>query len=246
MTSPRRTAIAVGVLYIIGTLAGVASALIVPSIAPGTDVLTQVAAHRGAAIAGGLLVLVMGFALSTLAAVFYPVGRRFDEALATGYVIFRGALEGAVYLISGLFWLVLITMSSQPSAAMAPGAAVLQTTQNVIWGQFAALPFGIGALMFYALLYRARLVPRWILVWGFVSAGLFMAACLTQVFGGDIDFVNASLLLQEMVLAVWLIAKGFNAEALASVGLGEADAERPAAAPTRGGRPTAPRHPQTA
>jgi hypothetical protein len=224
MTSTRRTAAIVGVLYIIGTVAGIASAAILPSIAPGTNVLTQVATHRGAAIAGGLLVLVMGFALSTLAAVFYPVGRRFDDALATGYVIFRGALEGAVYLISGLIWLVLITMSSEPSAAMASGAAVLQATQNVIWNQVVALPFGIGALMFYALLYRARLVPRWMLVWGFVSAGLFMAACLAQVFGGNIDVVNVSLLLQEMVLAVWLIAKGFDAKALASVGLGEADA----------------------
>jgi hypothetical protein len=215
MMSDRRAAIIIGVLYIIGTVSGVTGALIMPSFAPGTDVLAQVAAHSGVMIAGSLLVLTMGLSLSALAAVFYPIGRRFSEVLSMGYVIFRGALEGMTYVISALFWLVLIALSSGPSTAMAPIATLLQTSQDVIWNQLVGLPFAIGALMFYALLYRAKLVPRWILVWGFVSAGLSLAASGAQILGVDIGVVSASLLLQEMVLAVWLIVKGFNSDALA-------------------------------
>jgi hypothetical protein len=210
MKSDRRAATLIGVLYIVGTAAGVAGALIMPSTAAGTDVLGQIAANRGAAIAGTLLILTMGFSLSALAAVFYPIGRRYSEALSMGYVIFRGALEGMIYLISALIWLVLITLSSQPSLAAASAAGLLQTSQDVIWNQLVALPFGIGALMFYWLLYRANLVPKWILLWGFVSVLLFMAANLAHLFGGNIDIVNASLLVQEMVLAAWLIVRGFN------------------------------------
>ena len=91
-------------------------------------------------------------------------------------------------------------------------------SQDVIWNQLVSLPFGIGAVMFYALLHRARLVPSWILIWGYVSVALMMAANLTQLFGlGNIDIVMVSLLVQEMVLAGWLIVKGFNLEALAQV-----------------------------
>jgi hypothetical protein len=213
MTKERRAAILIGVLYIIGTAAGVTGMMIMPSFAAGTNILAEVAAHRGATIAGTLLVLVMGFSLSALAAVFYPIGRRFSEVLATGYVIFRGALEGMVYVISALLWLVLIALASEPSG-MAPVATALQTAQRLVWDQFAALPFGIGALMFYWLLYRAKLVPRWILVWGFVGVPLFMAANLAHIFGLNIDILLPVLAVQEMVLAVWLIAKGFNPEAL--------------------------------
>lgn len=207
----RRAATLIGVLYIIGTASGVAAVAITPQLTPA-----QIAAHRGATIAGTLLVLTMGFSLSALAAVFYPIGRRFSEWLATGYVIFRGALEGMVYVISAFIVLVLVALSSQPSAATTAIAGVLAISHGVIWNQLVALPFGIGALMFYALLYRARLVPRWILVWGFASAALFMAANLAQMFGGNINIVNASLLVQEMVLAVWLIAKGFDPGIVAS------------------------------
>jgi hypothetical protein len=216
MMSDRKAAILIGVLYIIGTAAGVVAMAITPPFAAGTDILAQTAAHSGAMIAVALLVLAMGFALSALAAVFYPIGRRFSESLATGYVIFRGALEGMVYVLSAFITLVLVTLSSQPTAAAAPLAMLLQTAHGVIWNQLASLPFGIGALMFYALLYRARLVPRWILVWGYVSVALFMAANLAHIFGGNIDIVMASLLVQEMVLAGWLIAKGFNPQALAA------------------------------
>ena len=217
MKSDRKAAIIIGVLYIIGTVTGVVASFIMPSFGPGIDPLVQIASHRGATVAGALLVLAMGFSLSALAAIFYPIGRRFSEWLAMGYVIFRGALEGMIYVISGLLWLTLITLSSTPAtAAMTPVVRAITTSNDVIWNQLASFPFGIGALMFYALLHRAKLLPSWILIWGYISVGLMMAANLSQLFGlADINVVMASLLVQEMVLAGWLIVKGFNPDALA-------------------------------
>jgi hypothetical protein len=229
MTNMRKAAVIIGVLYIIGTVTGVIASFIMPSFGPGIDPLAQIAAHRGATVAGTLLVLAMGFSLSALAAIFYPIGHRFSEWLATGYVIFRGALEGMIYVISALLWLTLIALASAPaSAAMTPVARAIMTSNDVIWSQLVSMPFAIGALMFYALLHRARLLPSWILIWCYISVALFMAANLAQLFGlGNIDFVMASIFLQEMVLAGWLIVKGFNPEALASVGLGSSAEDKP-------------------
>jgi hypothetical protein len=205
----RRVATLVGLLYILGTAAGVTAAAIMPSIAAGGDVLGEIAAHRSESIVGALLVLTMGFALSALSAVFYPVGRRHSQALSMGYVVFRGALEGTLYVLTALIWLVLVALSASPGAA-APGASFLATTQQVMWDQLIALPFIVGVFMFYGLLHRARLVPRWLTIWGLAGAVLYVMAPLTNMAGLSFGFLMIPLAVQEMVLAVWLIAKGFN------------------------------------
>ena len=210
----RARATIVGVLYIIGTASGVAGLAIMPSFAAGADILAQINAHHAATVAGALLVLTMGFALSAIPAVFYPIGRRVSEVLSMGYVIFRGALEGTVYIISAFIWLVLVALSAEPSAA-APAATALQTAERLVWEQLIALPFVIGALMFYWMLYRARLVPRWISIWGLLGAVFYFAAPVARMAGLSLDFLMYPLALQEMVLAVYLIAKGFSPRAIA-------------------------------
>jgi len=213
MMSDRRAATHIGILYIIGTAAGVTGLAIMPSFAPGANILTQIASGRTATLAGALLVLTMGFALSAIPAVFYPIGRRFSEALSMGYVIFRGALEGMTYIIAAFIWLVLVASSAAASAT--PTATLLQTAERLIWEQLIAIPFVIGAVMFYSLLHSARLVPRWITIWGLAGAVLYLAAPLARMAGLDLDFLMFPLAIQEMVLAVWLIVKGFDATALA-------------------------------
>lgn len=210
--SDRRAATMIGSLYILGTAAGVAAALIMPTMT-GSDILAQLAANRTAVIAGAFLTLTMGFALSALSAVFYPIGRRFSEALSMGYVIFRGALEGMLYVLSAFLWLVLVALSAEPSS-IAPVAGALRIAQGLIFDQLIALPFLLGAVMFYWLLFRARLVPRWITVWGLVGAALYLTAPLARMAGLNLDMLMVPLGLQEMVLAVWLIVKGFNQDAL--------------------------------
>jgi len=78
--------------------------------------------------------------------------------------------------------------------------------------------FAIAALIFYYLLYQSNLIPRWISVWGVIAAILLILANLLEVMG----IVPASMILylpiilNEIVLAIWLIVKGFNPSAIAS------------------------------
>ena len=84
------------------------------------------------------------------------------------------------------------------------------------WDQLLAIPFALGALMFYVVLYQARLVPRWLSVWGLVGAVLYIVAPLGSMFDVSLGFLMAPLAVQEMVMAVWLIAKGFDPTAIAA------------------------------
>jgi uncharacterized membrane protein len=85
------------------------------------------------------------------------------------------------------------------------------------------LSFGIGALMYYIVFYQFRLVPRWLSIWGLVGIILTIISALLVMFHllppfGTIQVIlNLPILPQELVLAFWLIAKGFNLPAVTAV-----------------------------
>ena len=82
------------------------------------------------------------------------------------------------------------------------------------------LVFAISALILNFVLYKSKLVPRWLSGWGFVSAIFVLANCLVQFYGiNPVGFLDFSIAVQEMVFAVWLIVKGFNSSAIASESL---------------------------
>ncbi len=82
--------------------------------------------------------------------------------------------------------------------------------------------FGLGALMYYWALYQSNLIPRWLSGWGLISAVLALGASVLVMFqfAGPMStphiLLNLPIAAQEMVLAVWLIAKGFNPGAIVS------------------------------
>jgi hypothetical protein len=157
----------------------------------------------------------------------YPVLIRFNPALALGSVAGR-VVENVFVLVGALSLLVLLTVSQQAAGSAAPSSFqaigdALVAVQDWVHGFVALIPFGIGTLMYYYVLYRSRLVPRWLSGWGLAGAALGLVATVYAGFTQDFDLatvatmLSAPIGLQEMVLAVWLIAKGFSTPALASV-----------------------------
>jgi hypothetical protein len=227
MDTARRTAIIVGVLYIIGTVAGVLSVVFSQPVLTEPDYLSRIAADPNSIIFASLLVLTMGLALALIPVVLYPVTRRFSEVLALGYVVFRGALEPIAYLGAVVAWLALIPLSQEYVGATAVDASFLQSMAAVLLGVNGALSnyilviiFSLGALMLYALLYRSRLVPRWLSVWGLIAILMHFSTAFLMMFGlldensTLTSLINLPIFLQEMVMALWLIVKGFNPDAL--------------------------------
>ncbi len=101
----RRTAAKIGLLYIIGTVAGCCSVIATPYL-NDPDYLTKVAGNATPVIIGAMLILTMGIALSLMSVLLYPVLRKQNQTLATGYVVFRGALETTTYIITAFCWLI--------------------------------------------------------------------------------------------------------------------------------------------
>jgi hypothetical protein len=227
MKTYRSTATIVGVLYIIGTVAGVLSVVFTGPTVNAPDVLSQVSATRSQIVVGALFVLLMGFALALIPVLVFPILKRYNEPLALGYVVFRGALETAMYIVAAISLLLLIPLSQEYLNAGAPAASHFQTLSALLrsLGELPLLVvvFSLGALIFYYLLYQSQLVPRWISVWGFIAIALHLATGLLIVLGLQTSFdtansiMNLPIFLQEMVMAVWLIVKGFDRAAIASL-----------------------------
>jgi hypothetical protein len=227
MNTNRKTAIIVGVLYIIGTVAGILSVVFTSSILNAPDYLTLVFVNKNQIVTGALFILLMGFALALIPALVFPILKKHNEALALGYVIFRGGLETITYIITVISMLLLLPLSQEYGKAGVPGASYFQTLGTLLKG-VSDLPilcfvFSLGALIFYYLLYQSNLIPRWISVWGFIAIALHLATGLLIIFGLQTGFdtsnliMNFPIFLQEMVMAVWLIVKGFNPAAIASL-----------------------------
>jgi hypothetical protein len=223
----RKTAISVGVLYIIGTVAGVLSGIVSLGLLDTPDYLNFVASNASRAQLTAFLILVMGLSLAMIPVIMFPILKRKNEALAVGYIIFRGALETLAYIAGVVCWLLLVVVARQYADSGAtvavhfPSLGILLVNARDIFDGILSIVFSFGGLMFYYVLFQAKLIPRWISVWGFIGLALYFVSGMLMTFDLITPTINDALqictMIQEMVLAVWLIVKGFNPSAVASL-----------------------------
>jgi len=213
----RRTATIVGALYLAGTASGVLSMVVTSGPLDTPDYLNAVASHAGQVRFGAFLVLVMGVALAMVPVLMFPILKRQNEALAIGYVVFRGALETLTYIATTINLLLLVVVAQQyadsgpADTSQFRSLGILLTKANdPIIISVQNIVFSLGALMFYYLLYQARLIPRWISGWGLAAVVAYLAAGVIAVFSTNLVILLLPLAVQEMVMAIWLVVKGFN------------------------------------
>ncbi len=228
MNTERKIAIVAGILYIIGTVAGILSVVVTGTVLAAPNSPAQISANANPIILGALLVLTMGLALAMVPVVMYPILKKYNPVLAMGYVVFRGALETVTCLILAICWLAIVMTANTFVQAGAVTDSTFQATSASLLAigmtsvPLTAIIFSLGALMLYFVLFQARLLPRWISVWGLVAVIPYFAAAFLGVLGlTDSESAISSLmffpmLIQEMVMAVWLIVKGFNPTAIVS------------------------------
>lgn len=225
MNTYRKNAIIAGVLFIIATLTGPVLATPLIPVLTGADYLAGISAHPNQVAGAVLLWIIAAFACAGIPVALYPVMKDLNAGLALGSVVFR-ALEAAFYMISVVGLLALLTLGQQFTIAGAADRTALQTIGNLLVsvrdhaGLLAVFAFCLGGFMHYYLFFQSRLVPRWLSGFGIVAVVLLAAACVLALFSGNriTSYIPlaAPIAVQEMVLAVWLIAKGFNPVALAA------------------------------
>ncbi len=220
MNTYRGTARVAGALFLIALIASPLSIVFLGSL-DGTDYLTKISEHQGQVTAGVLLLFIAAFACAGIAVSLYPVLRRFREGLAIGAVAFR-VIEGMLYLLGAVSVLLLLKLSQEFVKTGAGDPGYFHTSGTLLkaahdWtGLTAVLAFYLGGLMYYCVFYQTRLVPRWLAAWGVGAVTLGTVAAMLVLFDvvGSMSTVQVVLNLpigaNEIVLAIWLIVKGFR------------------------------------
>ena len=229
MNSYRKTAIIVGVLFIIATVMSILSTVPLGSTLTVSNYLTSVSANENQVIIAMIFELIAAVSAFGTAVMLFPVLKKTIESLALGYVALR-LIENIFYIVGALSLIIILTVgqgyvagASNASYYQPLGTLLLALHDWSIW-MGTLIFFGLGSLTLNYLLYQSKLVPRFLSVWGLIGAALVLLYGLLSLFSLTPDMLFSILTIlalpiavQEMVFAVWLIVKGFNPAAIASL-----------------------------
>lgn len=226
MNPERKTAISVGVLTLISAITyGVGSTFFAPVLyAP--DYLTRFSTITTEVVAGMLFELVTAISVVGIPILLFPVLKKHSEAIAIGYLSFR-IIEAVMIIVSEVFLLSLLTLSTEFVRSGGQNVSNFHTLGTLLitgrlWTCDMVLPpLAIGYLMFFYLLYKTKLVPRFISIWGLVGMISFLTAVILGLFDYNPGmfqkfednlaiYMGLPGALSEIALAIWLIFKGFN------------------------------------
>ena len=195
----RRTARIVGVLFLAAFLAYGVGNFIATGIVRDADRSGSTALF----VTGAALMLLNSAFVIGIGVLMFPILRPHNKAIAAGYLGTR-IFEG-VFLAIGVVSLIVV----------ADSAAAIQA--NSVFYNIAMTGLGIGSLFFCALLFRTRLVPRFLAVWGFIGYACFAGGTLLELFGvagaGLVGAIPGGLF--EVTFGIWLIVRGFASTATA-------------------------------
>ena len=221
MNTYRKNAILVGVFFLTAMVASLLGGSLVESIIAAPDYLLRIPENETQLVIGVLLELINAIAVVGIGVLMFPILRLFNENIALGYLGLRiiEAVFCSVIVISPLS---LITLSQEYIKSGASDASYYQTVGILSMAQRASVAellipvfLGLGALLFYYLLYQSKLLPRFIPVWGFMGAALILILNLLITFSVEISMsigliFALPIISNEIFLGIWLIVKGFD------------------------------------
>ena len=218
----RKTATVVGLVYLAGMLVGIPGNIMIQSVLGAPDPLAAISANSMTVVIGAILWLLAVIGDAGHGVLMFPVLKQHSERMAIGYLAAR--IVDAIFIaIMVLFILIQIPLGSEYLKAAATDASYLQALSALFaQGQLYAYEIGMSALgvsglMLCYTLYKAKLVPGWLAVWGLVGYATILVGMLSAVMGsglGDLSSLPGGL--WEVFIGVWLIVKGFSFSAVVS------------------------------
>jgi Domain of unknown function (DUF4386) len=217
--SYRKTATAIGVIYLLGMVVGIGGNVLIQSILGALDPLAAVGASSTLVAIGAMLWLLAVAGDAAHGILMFPVLKQFSERIAFGY--FGARIMDALFVaVMALLILFQIPLANEHLKAGAPDtfqalSAVLMQAQLYAY-DFGMLTVGVAGLMLCYLFYKTQLVPRILGVWGLLGYAVILGGSVLEVVGFNLHSLHTIPGgLWELFIGVWLIVKGFSASPVA-------------------------------
>ncbi|MBU7320011.1 DUF4386 domain-containing protein [Paenibacillus oleatilyticus] len=215
MEANRRSAVIVGVLFLIATAAYISGNALIESMMNAPDYLRDVYLKKDQVILGVLLELINSVAVVGIAIVLFPILKRHNEKIALGYIGFR-VMEAMLLIVGTIGPLLRVKLSQEYIQAGAPTHSYFHTIGalaaegSFLAFQLAMIVLGLYSLVFCTLLYRSKLIPRFLSVLGLIGYASLSASAIVELMGYNGMVLYAPGALFEIIMPLWLIVKGFN------------------------------------
>lgn len=209
----------IGILILLGMIAGIFS--VAPAI-DSADYLTQGAVNFNQVVIAAIFQLLMSLIYIGVAIALFPIIQKINIHLSIGFLSFR-IMAVTLSFLGTLLLLSTLALSQDFVPQYSPNVTfyetighLLKSTRDQVNHVFMVIVLCLGNGLLYLAFIQSRLIPSWISIWGMIGCGLSIIASLLVLFG-MIDIITSEYLLlnaptgvQELILAFWLIFKGFN------------------------------------
>lgn len=225
----RKIAIVAGVFFLMTEVTAVVGLLLYQGAMHDVNFILGGSAGDSGVLLGAFCEALLAIANIGTAVTLFPIVRKQSEGLALGYV--AGRVVESIIIIVGIITMVTLVRMRQDVAGAAGASAIslvvagrtLMAIHDWTFLFGPDLVLGLNSFMLAYLMYRSALVPRAIAIMGLVGGPLVSLAATLVLFGilkqySSIQTIAAlPVFLWEVSVAVWMIAKGFNPSALASL-----------------------------
>jgi hypothetical protein len=221
----KKNGLIAGLFFIAATVSAIIGLKLYDPVLATEDYLTTGAQHANQIITGAVSELVLACANIGTGIMLYPYLRRFNESLGLGYVMFR-VLEVVMILIGVCSVLGLLSLSQQFTTLGAGNVneyhavgGILKAIHNWTFIIGPHFMLGVNTSIYSYVFYRSGMVPASLALLGRIGAALVFVVGILELFGVVTQMSLWDILLSlpvasyEMILAGWLIAKGFNSNA---------------------------------
>lgn len=212
-SSDRMGAMTAGIFFLVAMFSSLVGGLMIESYTI-PDFLTSIYGHGGMVKLGVYLELVNGISVIGIVACIYPFLKRYNERLALGYAGLR-IIEALACIAAAAVPMIYLSMSEAYQQTGFSSATdirmmgeLLIGLRSSITGLLVPIFFAGGALVFYAMLYISKLVPRFLSAWGFIAA-IPVIILNTIDISTELQMVLAfPIILNEITLGIYQIVKG--------------------------------------
>ena len=204
-----------GTLFLAGFVVYGGGLSLVTSLVGGTDFLSTLAPFRTLLVLGAFLMLLNTAVDIAKAVLFFPILARHSQRAALTY--FAAIIVQVVFLsIGALAILMLVPLSHIAADAGATTLGTILVELNGTAYQIGQMALGVGATVLCVILFRTRLIPRWIALAGLIGYACHVLGTIAELFGVNIGlYLTMPGFLFELALPLYLLIKGFRPEAYA-------------------------------
>ncbi len=217
----RKTSLVAGILYLVTFISSIPAVMLLAPVLDNPNYIISAGADFQV-ICGISLDIVNALAAIGTAVAVYWVVKRQNEGTALGFVATR-MVEGTTVIIGVVCILALVTLRQTVGGVGTDSAALVAVGQGLVAVRGWTFTLGpslmpaLNALLFGTLLYRSRLVPRFISAAGLIGFPLQLSVAILTIFGINITIFSLIALVPiffwELAVGLWMAIKGFNKSA---------------------------------